>query len=105
MADAVIKALTGTISDDALSGPCQVWGVSLSGSSSTTAIITLNDNISTSATVALVKLQTNATHGGPVSTFEKEITIIFPRPVRFSSALSVGASAGVESYRIYTGGR
>jgi hypothetical protein len=104
MAEGAIKSLTGTVSDDALSGPCQVWGVSLSGSNSSTAIITLNDNISTSATVALVKLQTNAINGGPVSTYEKEKEIIFPRPVRFSSALSVGASGGVESYRIYIGG-
>jgi hypothetical protein len=103
MADAVLKTLTGTVSDDALSGPCQVWGIAVDGSLSTTAIIQLHDNISSTSTI-IAQLQTNGVAGTGPSTFEKFTAMLFPRPVRFSSALSVTASAGVTRYWVYIGG-
>lgn len=104
MIDSAISVITGTISDDALHGPVEVWGLAVDGSLSTTAIVQLHNNASFTGTV-LVQIQTNGVAGTGPSTFEKYTAILFPRPVRFSRALSVTASAGVTRYWVYIGGR
>lgn len=104
MADAVIKPITGTASDDALHGVCQVWGLAVEGSLSATAIVQLHDNVSFTGTI-VVQLQTNIVSGTGSGAFEIYKEIIFPRPIRFTRALSVTASAGVARYWVYIGGR
>lgn len=99
-----ISVLTGTASDDALHGPCDVWGLAVDGSISATAIVQLHNNVSSTNTV-LVQVQTNAVNGGAASTFERHKSIIFPAPIRFNRALSVTANAGVTRYWVYVSGR
>ena len=103
MSDGPISVITGTVSDDAITGPTSVWGIAVDGSLSSTAIIQLHDNVSFTGTI-LVQIQTNGVGGTGPSTFEKYTAMLFPCPVRFSRALSVTASAGVTRYWIYVGG-
>lgn len=99
-----ISVITGTVSDDALHGPCDVWGVMLDGSSSGVAVIQLHNNISFTGTV-LVQLATNIVQVSSPNTTEKFSALMFPQPIRFSRALSITADAGVGRYWILIGGR
>ena len=104
MSEPMIRAVTGTASDDAVTGPADLWGIAVSGSISTTAIIRVYDNISFSAGTVVLQLQTNAINGGAVSTFERHAKFMLDRPIRCSRAVSIAADAGVERYWIYLGG-
>ena len=104
MSEPMIRAVTGTASDDAVTGPADLWGIAVSGSLSATATIRVYDNISFSAGTVVLQLQTNAINGGAASTFERYKEIMLPRPIRCSRAISIAADAGVERYWIYLGG-
>ena len=105
MSEPMIRVVTGTASDDAVTGPSDLWGIAVSGSLSTTAIIRVYDNVSFSAGTVVVQLQTNviSTATDP-DVFERYSAILFPRPIRCSRAVSVAVDAGVERYWLYLGG-
>lgn len=104
MIDSAISVITGTASDDALHGPCEVWGVTVAGSISVTAVVQLHNNVSFTGTV-LVQVQTNPVGNTATPRFELLQTTMFPRPIRFNRALSVTADDNVGRYWIYIGGR
>ena len=104
MAESTIRALTGTASDDAIAPAGELWGLAVAGSLSTTAIIQVYDNISTSAGVVVAQLQTSGVAGTGPSTFETFSAMLFPRPIRMTRGISISASGGVTRYWLYLGG-
>ena len=105
MADALIRSVTGTVTDESVAGAGggQLWGLAVSGSLSTAAIVRVYDG-SGSANVVIAQIETNPVGNGASNTFETYKSVMFPRPIRFSRALGVTATAGVARYWLYLGG-
>ena len=100
MADHQLRVIQGTTSDlQAADGPCDVWGVIIEGTTTAVASVDLHDNVSTTLTV-LVTISTTTGNG---TNFEKMTGVMFPRPVRFTKAISVNMT-GTERFFIYVAG-
>jgi len=104
MADAILRSLTGTASDDALHGPCQVWGLAVASSGSATVNIQLHDNVSSTGTI-IVQLSTKIVSAGATPQSTKYELQMFNRPLRFSTAMSITADANVTRYWVFIGGK
>ena len=101
MRDQQLRVLQGTTVDvQALDGPVDVWGVIVEGTTTAAAAVDLHDNVSTTLTV-LVTVSTVTAGSG--TAFQKMTSVMFPRPVRFSKALSVNMTA-TERFFIYVTG-
>ena len=102
--DAQLRVIQGTTTDlgagtSSGEGPCDVWGVIIEGTTTGVTQVALHDNVSTTLTV-LVFISTSLTNA---TAFEKQKAVMFPRPVRFSKAMSVDVT-GTERFFIYVAG-
>ena len=100
MRDQQLRVIKGTTSDiQAAEGPCDVWGIIIEGTTTAIARVDLYDHVSTSGTI-IVSITTNTPNG---TNFEKTTGVMFPRPVRFSKALSIDMT-GTENFWVYVTG-